>query len=216
MTVREIYRQYKIPAFLQLHQLRVTSVAKQIVQHFDSPLDERSIILACLFHDMGNIIKIDFSRFPESFEPEGVAYWKHVQEDFFRRFGLNEHQATIAIGHELHLPLQVMKYIDGVGFGKLEASRDTPSYEQKIVEYADTRVAPHGVTSMIKRLEEARERYAKRESEMPKDAKRYDELHAAAIAIEQQIFAKTQIRPEQITETSIQPLIEKFNDFQVA
>ncbi len=215
MTAVEIYKQYKIPPFLQLHQLRVAAVGKQIADNFRSTLDSRSIILACLFHDMGNIIKVDFSRFPETFEPEGVPYWQHVQEDFKRRFGPDEHHATIAIVHEMHLPLQAVKYIDGVGFSKLKHTSATPSYEQKIVEYADLRVAPFGVTSMRDRLEEARIRYAARESDMPKDADRYSELHAAAEAVERQIFSSASIEPDDITDASVQSIVEELRSYSI-
>ncbi len=216
MKVSEIYKQYKIPPFLQLHQMRVAAVGKQIVDNFRGTLDARSVVLSCLFHDMGNIIKVDFTQFPETLEPEGVPYWQHVQEDFIRRFGPDEHHATIAIAHELHLPLQVVKYIDGVGFSKLEHTRATPSYEQKIVEYADLRVAPFGVKRMRDRLEEARIRYAARRSDMPKDAERYSQLHAAAEEVERQIFSRTSIHPDDITDASTQAIIEELKGFQVA
>jgi hypothetical protein len=214
MKVSEIYAQYKILPFLQLHQLRVAAVAQEIVQHFTGMIDKRAVVLACLFHDMGNIIKVEFDTFPESFEPQGVPYWRHVQEDFLRRFGPDEHHATIAIAHELHLPLQVVQYIDGVGFSKLERSRDSHSYEQKIVEYADLRVAPQGVVSMNERLDEARKRYANRRTDMPADQNRYDALRAAAAEIEQQIFARTSIRPESITESSVKTIVRDLRGFR--
>lgn len=215
MTVGEIFAQYKIMPILQLHQLRVAAVGKMLSGAFKEKLDTRSIILACLFHDMGNIIKFDLAQFPESLQPEGLQYWEKVKEDFIRRFGPDEHHATIAIGHELDLPLQVMKYIEGVGFSKLEHIARTPSFEQKIVEYADCRVAPTGVISMDERLEEARVRYAKRRSDMPAEKDRYDALIAAAHQIEKQIFSNTSTKPEDITDAAVQPLIDELRNYSV-
>lgn len=215
MKVLDAYSRYKILPFLQLHQLRVAAVAKRIVDNFDGALDERSIMIACLFHDMGNIIKVDFERFPESFEPEGVADWKKVQDDFVRRFGPDEHHATIAIGHELHLPLQAIAYIDGVGFSKLERTRDTHSYEQKIVEYADLRVAPMGIVSMHARHEETRIRYEARRTDIPNDDPRYRALVGISEEIERQIFSRCSIQPSDITDESVASIIEELRGFQV-
>lgn len=215
MKVLDAYTRYKILPFLQLHQLRVAAVAKSVVDHFDGALDERSVTIACLFHDMGNIIKVDFDRFPDSFEPEGVAYWQKVQEDFLRRFGPDEHHATIAIGHELHLPLQAITYIDGVGFSKMERTRDSHSYEQKIVEYADLRVAPLGIVSMHARHEETRIRYEARRTDIPRDDAKYRELVSASEEIERQIFSRCSIKPEDISDDSVRPIIEDLRGFQV-
>lgn len=215
MTAGEAYAHYNIMPILALHQLRVAAVGKMIADSFRQKLDTRSVVLACLFHDMGNIIKFDLNQFPESREPEGIAYWEKVKADFVRRYGPDEHHATVAIGHELHLPLQAMQYIEGVGFSKLDRIRDSHSYGQKIVEYADTRVTPTGVASMDERLEEARSRYVGRRSDMAHAKERYDELIAAAHEIERQIFSQSNIRPEDITDTSVAPLVEELKDFPV-
>lgn len=215
MNVLDIYLQYKIPSFLQLHQLRVAAVSKTIADSFESVLDTRALVIAALFHDMGNIIKFDLTHFPETSEPEGVPYWQKVKDDYIRRFGPDEHHATIAIAHELHLPLQAVKYMEHVGFSHLAHVRDSHSYEQKIVEYADCRVAPYGVLSMKDRLDDMRKRYEKRRSDIPKESEQYDQLFAAGEAVEWQIFAKTRIKPEDITEESIQPLIKELRDFKI-
>ncbi len=215
MKVSAIYTQYKISPFLQLHQLRVAAVSKMLAENVEGSLDMRALVIAALFHDMGNIIKFDFTKFPETTDPEGLVYWQRVQKDFVRRYGPDEHHATIAIGHELHLPLQAMRYIEQVGFSKLIDIRASRSMELKIVEYADTRVAPYGVTSQAERLEEGRARYADRPQFAGADQERYAGLVEAAQDIERQIFEKTNIKPEDITEERIQPLIEELRDFKI-
>lgn len=212
-TPGEIYAAYKIMPFLQLHQLRVAAVAKTILAHIDAKLDERNVLLACLFHDMGNIIKSDLALFPDAVEPEGLAYWEKVKADFLRRYGTSAHHGTIAICHELHLPLQSVQYIDQVGFSRLEATRDSHSIEQKIVQYADTRVAPRGIASQTERLEDARIRYEKRPGAVEGDRERFAQLVAVASEIEQQIFSKARIRPEEITDASVAPFMATLREF---
>jgi hypothetical protein len=215
-SVSEVYEEYRIMPLLQLHQLRVAAVAKMVVENFEGTLDERNVTIACLFHDMGNILKSDFSLFPEMLEPQGIVYWQKVKADFARNYGPDEHHATIAIGHELHLPLQAMRYMEGVGFSKLPHTLATPSFEQKIVEYADTRVAPQGVVSQRERMEEAKQRYAPLFEQNKENEERYQEYQRITAEIESQIFARCRIRPEDITEAGIQPFTEELKGFQVA
>ncbi len=68
-TVQQIYNDYNILPLLQLHQLRVAGVAKLITESITIPVDAQAVVLACLFHDMGNIIKADFTYFPEALQP---------------------------------------------------------------------------------------------------------------------------------------------------
>ena len=214
-TVTEIYAEYKIMPFLQMHQLRVAAVGRMIAQNSNSKLDERSIVIACLFHDMGNILKSDFTLFPEACEPEGLMYWEHEKADFLKRYGPDVHHATSAIGHELHLPLQAMKYMEQIGFSRLEYIRDHPSYELKIVEYADCRVAPHGVVPMLERLEEGRIRYAKVRPDREGNKEVFDTLVSAASEIERQISAQMRIKPDDITEAALQSSIAELKNFQL-
>jgi len=214
MTIAEVYEQYKIMPFLQLHQLRVAAVGKLLADNFNGSLDARSVVLACLLHDMGNIIKFDLDIFPDSTADRGLAYWQEVKEDFIRRFGRDEHHATIAIAHELHVPLQVMRYIEGVGFSKLDRTVRDPSYEQKIVEYADCRVAPYGVASVEERLEDGRTRYAGRKGGADAD-ERFNGFKAAAFEVEKQIFEREKIRPDDISEGAVQPAVAELRHFSL-
>lgn len=103
MTIQQIYDEYKIPPFLQLHQLRVAAVAKMLCDAGLDVVQERDMIKTCLVHDMGNIIKFDMDMFYESWDPEGTAYWNGVKDDFKRRYGGDEMRATLNIIEELGL-----------------------------------------------------------------------------------------------------------------
>lgn len=195
---------------LRMHQLRVTAVGKTICESLTIPVDTDAVVHACLFHDMGNIIKSDLALFPEFFGDHDSAYWAAVKKEFISKYGTNEHHATIEIAHELGLPEKVVQLIDGVGFKKVESAKDNASYEQKIVEYSDLRVQPHGVSSLDERLEEGRTRYEGRgHFDFPDNKNRYSELVAAVHDVERQIFSVSNIKPESITETSVQSIISE-------
>ncbi|MCR4325996.1 MAG: hypothetical protein NUV59_04350 [Patescibacteria group bacterium] len=217
-TPREIYAHYKILPALQLHQLRVAAVGKMVAEHFSGDLDAHTITLACLFHDMGNILKFDLTQFPEFLEPEGAKYWSGIKAEYAEKYGTDQHAATLAIARELALPDAVITCVDSVAFSKAEATLAEGSWEQKVCEYADSRVAPYGILSLDERLREARERYMKRKGEhdialVPEE--RFEEIVAAERGIERMIFAQTSLKPEDITDESAAPLIKELLDYYI-
>jgi hypothetical protein len=197
---------------LQLHQLRVAGVGLTLCREMTRALDEREVVLACLFHDMGNIIKSDLVTFPDFVEPEGIAHWQLVKDGFVQTYGANEHNATRAIVRELGLDRDVIRHIDGIGFSKLEAVRDSSSYELKVCQYADLRVGPHGVLSMEARMHEGRVRY---ELKHLHDEEEWRRLTSRAYSIEAQLFAETDIAPEDITEEGVAALFSELRRLEV-
>lgn len=214
-TPRDVYEAYRIMPNLQEHQLRVAAVSKMICDTVRGTMDENAVILAALFHDMGNILKFDLTYFKEFTANEGVEYWRSVKADFAAKFGSDHHAASVAIARQLGLSPDVVRLISRVTFLNLREIRDEDAYEQKIVDYADLRVGPHGVVSMQERLAEARARYKKTHPETFVPSDEYAELDAAAVDIERQLFEKCTIRPEDINDTSIAPLMEELWKYPV-
>ena len=216
-TAQDIYDAYRIMPNLQLHQLRVAAAGKIIADHFSGTLDGNAIIIACLFHDMGNIIKFDLDVFPEFREPEGLEYWRRVQREWVAKYGNDEHAASNEIAREIGLPQHVRTLIDETRFSRLEAARDDASFEQKIVKYADLRAGPFGILPMAERLEEGRLRYAgKKGYNTPEGSERYRRSAEAAAEIGKQIFAHCSIKPEDINDASAAPFIEELRNYPVA
>ncbi len=216
-TVVEIYETYRIMPQLQLHQLRVAAVAQTVCNSLKISVNSQDVILACLFHDMANIIKSDFDHFPDSFRgPQPRSYWDGIKSEYIEKYGSNTHAAALIIAKELSLPDSVRKLIDEISFSRLEITRDSGSPAQKITEYADLRVGPHGVLSLADRIADIRVRYAgKPGSETPDDADRFNMLAQAAHGIEQQLFEFTGIKPEDINDESVAPIIEELRKYQV-
>lgn len=216
MTVQEIYERYRIMPALQLHQLRVAAVGKLIGDNALFDVDTQSVVLAGLFHDMANIIKSELTVFPEFTEPEGIGHWQRVKDEMIAKYGKDEHRAAAAIANEIGLPDQVRTLIDHIGFSKMEWIRDHASLEQKIAEYADLRISPHGVVSMRARLEESKLRYTHKHPDLPRSEETYERLFAAAVDIELQIFQQTAIGPDDVTEAAAAPLFADFRALPVA
>jgi hypothetical protein len=217
-TAQEIYEKYRIMPSLQLHQLRVAAVAQFVCEHFAKPVEKDALLLACLFHDMGNIIKADLGYFPEFVEPEGREYWERVKEGFISKYGANHHRANVEIARELGLPQASITLIDTISFSQIADVVAGGDRERKIMQYADLRVGPRGVLSLRGRLAEGKKRYTATRTERPyyDSQSGYEKLARAAEELERQIFAEMRITSEDITDASIRDDIEELRNYKVA
>ena len=217
-TAQELYRQYNIMPSLQLHQLRVAAVGKTICDNFKQPINTRDVILACLFHDMGNIIKSDLTYFPQFVEPEGVEYWGKVKADFIAKYGAEHHRANVAIVKEISIPASAVALIDSIGFSKVGDVVADPSYERKVLQYADMRVGPHGVLPLVQRLREGRERYTKTRTARTyhESDKEFEKLLQTAITLEKQISSRTVLAVQEITDATIGDTVEELRKYPTA
>ena len=210
MNIQQIYDNYHIMNNLQEHQYRVAAVGKYICDRYKQKINAKLVITTCLLHDMGNILKFDFTRFPEFLEPEGLEYWQNVKDEFRKKFGEHEHVATKIIATELGMSDEVIAILDNMGSSKSEDTYNNGSIERKICAYADMRVAPFGVDSFQNRMEDLRVRYANKNPTPP-----YEERYIFLSKIEELIFADCECRPEAITEETIQADREELRGFEV-
>lgn len=209
-TVQEIYSEYKMMPNLQEHQLRVAAVAKTIAENFNGNLDVESIVTACLFHDMGNIIKSDLARFPEFLEPEGMEYWQRLKDEFVQKYGPDESVATKIIAKAIGLNAKATECLNHVGFSNLSINEKSDSFENKICNYADMRVGPHGIISFEERLIDGQKRYAS--SKHVVASEKFQELAQSGRMIENQIFSQSKIRPEEINDEKIKGLLDELRN----
>lgn len=144
---------------LQLHQLRVTGVALSVAESIREKVDMHALTLACLLHDMGNIIKSDLTVFPEFLEPKGFEYWQSVKNEYLARYGNDEHTATESIAEEIGVPDATLEIIRNIRFSHVPRILESGSLELKITMYADQRTSPLGVVPIDARLAEGRKRY---------------------------------------------------------
>lgn len=215
-NILEIYEHYKIMPNLSLHQLRVASVIYLICKNSTLEVDDNIAIQSGLLHDMGNIVKFDLNYFPEFLEPEGLKYWQNVQKEYFEKYGNDEHEATQKILKELGINKRVIEIDSKMIFGNLCIDKDSNDWELKLLHYADMRVGPFGIMSYDDRMEDARKRYEKKlDDEMTREKDRRELLLACGKDIERQIFEYCSIKPEDINDTSIAPIIEELKGFMI-
>ncbi|MDO8561936.1 MAG: HD domain-containing protein [bacterium] len=213
-TPRQIYAEYNIMPSLQLHQLRVAAVAKLVCRHLTKPINEHEVILACFFHDMGNVIKSDISHFPDFTEPEGIEYWQKVKDGFIQKYGSDSHAATETIAKEIGLSENIISIIDSMRFSRSEEIRARGSWELKVSKYSDLRVGPRGVLPLKERLEEASKRYTRKDITDRASEEESAKLFEACFAIERQL-EEAGWEPAEATDERIAPLVEELWDLTV-
>jgi len=200
---------------LQEHQLRVAGASFIIGKSMsDQNVDTENIVVACLLHDMGNIIKFKLDLFPEFVKPEGLDYWKKIQQEYFETYGDDEHDATMNISKEIlknyvfpnNDTNRIIELIEAIGFSNAKENYKTTDFGKKIAAYADMRVKPYGVTSLKDRLEDGRKRFSKMQKY---EHEVFENMSQYLNKIEDQIFAKSTIFPADITEEAVQEIIPK-------
>jgi len=161
-SIASIYREYRVPPNLQLHLLRVAAIGEIICDNWTGPsVNRHTILSALLLHDIGNIVKADYDRFPTLMpeELQHLPYWKAVQAGIISKFGDKDQEVAVAIAQELDVSSRVIEVMKAKVFAANEETLASDDWEAKICAYADQRVALTGVMSIIARLEEARTRY---------------------------------------------------------
>ncbi len=207
MSIQEIYKKYNIMPNLQLHQLRVASVSKIICDSISDFKNTDEVIVSCLLHDMGNIIKFDLSYFPEFTKPEGLNYWQGVKDEYIKKYGNSEHLATEMIIKEITDSDVILENVRQVGFSKLDIIAKDESLIKKICTYSDMRVGPHGVITTEERLIDGKKRYEGRVDKAIASSK-YNILAESLKEIEKQIFSISEIKPENINDELVNGVME--------
>jgi hypothetical protein len=204
LSIQEVYKKFEVMPQLQEHMLRVAAVGQAVCQASPLPINQSNVIEACLLHDLGNIIKFDLTKFPEFLEPEGLDHWKNVQNDFFARYGFDEHVATLMMAKDIGVKPEVYALVKAIGFNEFmtEVNLEKPWYELWACEYADMRVTPTGVVSLGQRVADLEERYGKKYHHPDHVAKR-QQFHEIMKHVESELFAKTTIKPSDINDSSI-------------
>ncbi len=175
--------------------------------------------MACLLHDMGNIIKFNMNLFPEFFQPEGVEYWQGVKDDFIKKYGTDEHIATVEIAKEVLKDIKgkdrILDLIDAIGFSNAKRNAESRDYGWKIAAYADMRVEPQGVTTLESRLSDGNKRFKLNKPGIS----RHDffvEMSGYLHTIQQQLFEGLDFTPESITEETVQPIMRALPETPVS
>lgn len=193
MKIGDLYDKYQIMPQLAEHQLRVGGIAKLVTEGWKSKEEARKSVLACLVHDMGNIVKFD-DKIGEK--------WIKVREEIRQKYGADAHSATCAILNEAGLS-EYAKYMEEEAemYGKSGLTLldfQTCSRPALMIMYADLRVVPSGVVSLEERIQDLENRYGK-----PRFERQWDKV------FEGYIKTLSVRNPASINESDVTPLFDE-------
>lgn len=225
MNILEIYKKYQIMPQLQEHQFTVAAVAQVICENItpQPPLilrggDGANIVAACLLHDMGNIIKFDLTvtqKLNPEFKDFNLQFWQGVKDGYIKKYGTDEHQASIEIARELGASARVVELIDCIGFNSGKINAESSDFGRKICAYSDMRVMPQGVCLLEERLADLRVRYDQKFHQMGGNEVERRSFEDGLRQIERQIFSHCKIKPEEITQQAILGIKESLKNFEL-
>jgi hypothetical protein len=208
--INSIYDQYSIPINLRNHMINVAAVAELLCDNCKELVDKEAIIETALIHDLGNFIKMDFSKktqyiFDERDIPK-IPFFKEKQKEFIAKYGGDTNKANIKIAKEINAPSKVIKILENDLY-KLDETK-LKNLDAVIFYYSDLRVSPTQITSMQERTDE----YAKRYNILAdKTRLAYSEKFVVfAKKLEIELFKKMKIAPSDVNTNSCAKYVEKY------
>lgn len=202
MTIKEVYNKFGTPPNLQEHMMRVAGITIFLRDHWnngDCKIDWNLALAVALLHDLGNVVKFEFDKFPQFLgdEQKNIDHWRDVQKKVIEIYGTDDHDVTKKMLEEIRMNPKSIKIILNKSFGNSIEAKNSNDWPLKILYYADLRVLPNGVGTMDDRIADVRNR-------MPKYTSRpdFEDLVSAAKEIEQQIQANINVPVSEISDTT--------------
>lgn len=161
MKVIDIYKKFGIPPNLQQHMIWVAGVAEFIASNWaDNKIDKSRLVKASLVHDLGNIVKFNFDKYPEFLgeEVKNINYWKEKQKEVISKYGNDDHVVTEKMLNEIGLDTESIEVISTKSFANAIETSNSDNWYLKILLYSDMRVLPFGVCTLEERLKDIMER----------------------------------------------------------
>lgn len=199
MKIKALYEKYDIMPQLAEHQLRVGGIAKIITDPWYGKQSARESVLACLVHDMGNIVK-----FKNLTDP----VWLEVKQIYVERYGHDPHVATKGILDEagLNFYSQIMEEESQIyQQAQLNPDFNLLSRPALMILYCDLRVAMTGVVTLPERVKDLQDRYP--------DEKRIE--GSWSDRLESYIQSLTTAKITTITERDVRPLFAQLLEYEI-
>lgn len=190
MTIRQIYQLYKkyhTPLHVQKHMESVEKIAVAIAQKIKKngyKVNVAHVRQIALLHDLMKVIvfkNFNADSFMTSPTKADLACWKKLQQ----KYSTHDAEATASILQDL----QESRLAEAVVSQQFDAvtSKTHPlkTLEEKIVYYADKRVAHTTLVPLHERLREGYRRYSRNK----KKTKRVEQIELAIHMLEEEILS---------------------------
>jgi len=207
MKTKDIYKLFEIPPNLQDHLITVTKISNLIATHWqDQNINISDLIKVSLLHDLGNIVKFNFEKFPI----DNINYWKGKQTEIIKKYGNDDHDVTQKMLQEIKIDDKLIKIILNKSFDNSINISQSSDWISKILLYADLRVLPNGVGTLQQRLDDVKDRMDKYKNRL-----NLPDLFSACFEIEKQIQSKINFNLDTINQELINNDHFDYLDFEI-
>jgi len=188
---------YRIPVNIRRHIGQVTRIAVFIAGRLEQAgigIDVGLVRAGASLHDIARTVDIrDLSQLPDASE-EDMEFYKSLK----KRFSMMKHNEA---GYELFREKypELAKIIRSHVYSSVIDDKAAPStWEEKVVYYADKRVAHDRLVSIAERNEEGMQRWKKSHPGEQADAARTEKINAKIRRIEDEIFSAIGSSPDEL------------------
>jgi len=211
MDISAVYAEYSIPINLQNHMLRVAALGSLICDQLDRQLVDKDLIVkTLLLHDMGNILKYNFSRidlFDEA-DRKNIEKYKIVQRDFEARYGSDPDIATLKIIKETSTDKRIENLCEQANWLNLKKYVSTNRWDVKICTYCDMRTGPFGLLTLTERIQDLKLR-------RPEESEDLDILLEQGLLVEQQLIKVTNNQLLKITTELVERKAKQLRTLEI-
>lgn len=191
--------------------LRVGAVASIICDSLiEVVVDKNLIVTTALLHDMGNIIKYDFSKVDllDEKDKTRVNDLKLTQKKFINKYGDSPDEATLSVIKEITSDSSVVNLCKNSHWELADQFLHTDFWDRKIVLYSDIRVGPFGVFGLNDRFDDL-------ENRRPGEKASLRVLRHQGIEIEKEIQRAVKINLQDINDQLIEKEVENLRNFTI-
>ena len=166
MTIKEIYKQYKVPLQVQSRMLLAASFIVSMREHWvGQSLDWRAIVKASLLFDIGGIVRLDFDskNLGENIEEYDRLHWKQEQKKIIDLYGDDDKSASRKMIKKIGLDKYISTIIARGDIENVEEVAKSSDYHVKIFLYSILRVCESRNISLKEHLKILKLNYSKKQ-----------------------------------------------------
>ncbi len=210
ITVESIYSRYHLPTLLQTHLWRTASLMELLLRHWQGPpVDHALLIETMLVHDLANLVKFDLSETSRTmmFSAEELVAYRQLQAEWHQTYGRVVDEVTVTFLKELRLANtdKISQLILTHTSGTERKTVEEHNWAQKLCDYTDFRIAPHGLVTLRERFDDLGKRYGYRSNGWDTPAKVTQKLQFFEI-IEHQLQQHLDVNLQQLQTADLEPL----------
>ncbi len=210
--IGQIYNRFEIPPDLRVHMKRVAAVGELIIDNLPEGMElhgREDVVAALLLHDLGNIVKFDFSDSSmwQGYTEKEMRRWLGVRESVAAHYNsTDDHLVTQRMAAELGASRRVLFLVSGMLLENVRRVIDSEDLSLKICTYSDQRVAPRGAVTLAERFRDLRRRYANRPGRLAFD----DGSYGLAEELERQVLGAANMAPGDISDGSLEAYMGRY------